>query len=113
MHVDSDASVGAAANPRAHGCSVASVTDDCLRRRLRDEDEVALGVGRHRVRAGRLRDGLDQDIGFRVDHAEYGTARLPVGAGVIAPIALVEPDLIRADNVGHVDGVSYYPCVDY
>ena len=76
---------------------------------LRDEDEVALGVGRHRVRAGRLRDGLDQNTG-PVDHAEHCCLvrsiertggrcfAIPVGARVVAPVALVEPDFIRADD---------------
>src|SRR5882672_3365908 len=108
VDVDTDAAVVAAAYPRTHApesifggpCRIAAGADYSDRRRLRDEDQVALRVGRHRVRAGRLRDGLDQDAG-RVDHAEHGSllrrsrARgvcraIPVGAGVVAPIALVE-----------------------
>ena len=104
MDVDTDTPVGAAANPLAHVRSVTARTDHCNRRRLRNEDEVALGVRRHRVRAGRLRDGLDQDAG-PVDHAEHGRLRVsnpPVCQScwrpVVAPVALVEPDLIRADD---------------
>src|SRR5439155_25825231 len=104
MHINGDAAVGAAADSLAHSRGIAAGTDDPDRRRLRDEDEVAPGIRRHRVRAGRLRDGFDQDAG-RVDHAEHGglgrTTRgraIPVGAGVVAPIALVEPDLVRADD---------------
>src|SRR6266705_5075434 len=94
--------VRGAANSSAYGRGVAVAAGaggECRSRRiLRYEDEVALGIGRHRVRAGRLRDGLDQDAG-PVDHAEHcrlgrrGRARgrcfaIPVGAGVVAPIAL-------------------------
>src|SRR2546422_8404375 len=71
MHVNGDAAVGAAADSLAHGRGIAAGADYPDRRRLRDEDEVALGIGRHRVRAGRLRDGLDQDAG-PVDYAEHG-----------------------------------------
>jgi hypothetical protein len=88
MDVDTDTPVVAAANPRTHGCGVTAATDHRNRPRLRYEDEVALGVRRHRVRSGRLRDGLDQDTG-PIDHAEHGrrvrTTRrraIPVGAPV-------------------------------
>ena len=112
MDVDTDTPVVAAANPRAHVRGVTADTDHCDRRRLRNEDEVALGVRRHRVRAGRLGDGFDQDAG-PVDDAEHGRLvrrgrtggrcfAIPVGARVVAPVALVEPDLIRADDVADV-----------
>src|SRR5437762_12988751 len=106
---DADTAVGAAANPLAHSRGIAAGADYPDGRRLRDEDEVALGIGRYRVRAGRLRDGLDQDAG-RVDHTEHGCLvrsgraggssyfAIPVGARVVAPIALVEPHLVRADD---------------
>ena len=104
VDIHADTSVGAAANLLAHGRRIAAGADYPDGRRLRDEDEVALGVGRHRVRTGRLRDGLDQDAG-RVDHTEHcrlgRTTRgraIPVGAGVVAPITLVEPDFVRADD---------------
>ena len=115
VDVDTDAPVVAAANPRAHVRCVTADTDHRNRRRLRNEDEVALGVGRHRVRAGRLRDGLDQDAGS-VDHAEHGRLgrrsgtgsrcfAIPVGARVVALVALVEPDFIRADDAVDVGKV--------
>src|SRR5437667_2984075 len=108
MHINGDAAVGAAADSLAHGRGIAAGADYPDRRRLRDEDEVALGIGRHRVRAGRLRDGLDQDAG-PVDHAEHcrlgrsgrtggRCLAIPVRARVVASIALVEPDFIRADD---------------
>src|SRR5882672_489725 len=70
VDVDTDTAVGAAANLLAHGRRIAAGADYPDRRRLRDEDEIALGVGRRRVRAGRLRDGFDQDAG-RIDHTEH------------------------------------------
>src|SRR4029077_2636840 len=113
MDVDTDTPVGAAANARAHVRSVTAGTDRCNRRRLRNEDEVALGIRRHRVRPGGLRNGFDQDAGA-VDDAEHGCLvgrgrtgvsgylAIPVGGRVVAPIPLVEPDLIRADDVADV-----------
>src|SRR6266567_4022904 len=70
MLIDSDAPVGAAANQLPHRCTagagckiLVSERDRSGRRgiRLRNEDQVALGVRRHRMRTGRLGDGLDQD----------------------------------------------------
>src|SRR2546426_12813926 len=73
MDVDSDTPVVAAANARAHVRGIPADTDQRVRVRphLRDEDEVALGVSRHRVRVLRLRYFLDQDA-VRTDHAERG-----------------------------------------
>src|SRR5882724_8635286 len=113
MGVHGDAAVVAAADPRTHRRRIATGTDHGDRRRLRHEDEVAVGIRRHRVRAGRLRDGFDQDAG-RVDHPEHGLLvrggrtlgsgyfAVPVGARVVASIALVEPHFIRADDPVHV-----------
>src|SRR5260370_33955241 len=106
MGVDGNATAVATANSRAHRRGVAARADYCNRRDLRDEDEIVLGVSRDRVRAGTLWDGLDQEIGFRVDHAEHSAAGLPVGTRVVAPIALVEPHLVRSDNATAVNGVS-------
>ena len=116
MDVDTDTPVVAAANPRAHVRRVTADTDHCDRRRLRNEDEVALGVRRHRVRAGRLRDGLDQHAGRRrsrrarppvAPRSDRGARyfAIPVGGRVVAPVALVEPDLIRADDAADVGKV--------
>src|SRR5438093_13248185 len=118
MDVDSDTPVVAAANSRAHVRGIPADTDQRVRVRphLRDEDEVALGVSRHRVRVLRLRYFLDQDA-VRTDHAERGptgitsprwswtAARLSARSArtqVVTVIALVEPDLIRAGDA--VDG---------
>src|SRR5262249_58815157 len=60
------------------GGVVAAAADDRSGRDLRDEDQVALGVGRHRMRAGALRDRLDQRVRRGVDHAEH---RLLLGRG--------------------------------
>src|SRR5262245_35168776 len=111
MDVDTDTPVGATANPRSY---VRSVTADNRYSggRFRNEDEVALRVSRHRVRAGRLRDCLDQYTGA-VDDAEHGRLlgrgrtggrcfAIPVGGRVVAPVALVEPDLVGADDVAYV-----------
>src|SRR6266403_6222351 len=70
MHINGDAAVGAAADSRAHGRAITAGSDHPDRRDLRYEDEVALGVGRHRVRVAGLRDFLDEDTGA-VDHAEH------------------------------------------
>src|SRR5215831_15789632 len=114
MDEDTDTPVGAAANPRAH---VRSVTGENRYSggRLRNEDEVALRVSRHRVRPGGLRNGFNQNAGAVYD-AEHGRLlgrvrtgcrgfAIPVGGRVVAPVALVEPDLIGADDVADVGKV--------
>src|SRR5215469_8168887 len=72
---------------------------------LWNEDTVLLAIGRHRMRTGRLRNGLDQDTG-PVDDAEHGAAPerragrfdRRAGARVIAIISRVKPHLVRAGN---------------
>jgi len=75
---------------------------------LWNEDQVPLGVGRHRMRAGRLRDGFDQDT-RDVDDTQHRT-RTERGAGwrncfagaqIVAIITLVEPDLVGASDPVH------------
>src|SRR5258708_35309875 len=80
---DADTSVGAAANSRADRRGVAPGADYGERRHLRNEDEVALGIRRHRVRAGRLRDGLNKDA-RPVDHTEPGPLGRPTRGRAIA-----------------------------
>src|SRR5258708_27088016 len=104
--VDSDASPSAAANPGSHARAITTGTDHGERGHLRDVDAAELGITRHRVRALGLRDGLDQQIGLPVDHAEHGPAKRrrtaarqsarPPGARVVAIVTVVPPDLIRA-----------------
>src|ERR1700755_1068725 len=105
--VDRDTSVRGAADALAHGGGIAADTDDRNRSNLGNEDQVALGVGRDRMRAGRLRDLLDQRVCLGVDHAEHGRLlsggragaprdrAVPTGAGVVAAVAFVEPHFVR------------------
>src|SRR5260221_12188926 len=80
MDENANTSVVAAANPLTNAPEsimgrprgIAAGADYGNDGRLRNEDEVTLGDGRHRVRARRLRDGLEQDAG-RVDHAQHGS----------------------------------------
>src|SRR6267143_2392488 len=112
MRINGDAAVGAAADSRAHGRAITAGTDRGDRRDLRYEDAVALGVGRHRVRVAGLRAHLNEDTGA-VDHAEHRTAVRaatwtsagPAGAGVVAIVALVVPDLVRAGQADYICGV--------
>src|SRR5215475_4473095 len=101
MAVDGDTSAVAVADPGADIRGVAAVADDRHRRHLGNEDAIELGIGRHRMRPGRLRDGFDQEILLCVDDAEDGPAGLPVGPGVVAPVALVEPDLVGTGDAGN------------
>src|SRR5437762_2974861 len=115
MHINGDAAVGAPADSRSHGCRVTTGTDHCRWRHLGHEDAVALGVGSYRVRVLRLRDLLNEEIRIRIDHAEGGTAggswttprfsAGPAGTQVVAPIARVVPDLVRAGDVPDLDEV--------
>ena len=50
MDVDRDTAVGAAADALADGGDITARSDDCGRRDLRHVYEVALRVGRHRMR---------------------------------------------------------------
>src|SRR2546429_28688 len=121
MDGDGPPPVVAATPPRAPAGGPPADTDQRVRVRphLRDEDEVALGVSRHRVRVLRLRYFLDQDA-VRTDHAERGptgitsprwswtAARLSARSArtqVVTVIALVEPDLIRAGDAADGGGV--------
>src|SRR5215470_20041349 len=108
--IDADASALAAADPCADRGGVTAGPDDSNRSNLRNEDQVALGIGRHRMRSGRLRNGLDQDA-RPVDHAEHrrllrrcragtsGYRAVPVRSGVVAAVAGIEPDLVGAGDV--------------
>src|ERR1700738_4311921 len=109
--IDSNASVAGAADTGTHGRRVAAGADHLDGRHLADEDSIALGVGRHRMRAQRLRDLLDQEVRVGVDDAEHGRllirrragraryGAIPAGPDIVALIALVEPDLIGAGDV--------------
>src|SRR6202021_854061 len=111
VSIDSNASVAGAADTGTHGRRVAADADHRDGRHLADEDSIAPGVGRHRMRAHRLRDLLDQEVRVGVDDAEHGrllvrrrTGRaryraIPGGPDIVALIALVEPDLIGAGDV--------------
>src|ERR1700704_2769041 len=70
VRVDRHTTVGAAADAEADGRGV--MTGGSALGILRNEDQIALGIRRDRMRAGRLRDGLDQEVGFSIDHAEHG-----------------------------------------
>src|SRR5262252_10075097 len=79
MPIDDDAAVGAAAKQFADRCrsAIYGVGVSGGNRRagrpgpyLWDEDQVAPGVGTDRMRAGRLRNALDEDAGS-IDHAEH------------------------------------------
>ena len=98
MDVDSDAPVIGATNPRAYSRGVTAGTYHRRWRCLRDEDAVASGISRHRVRGARLRDRLDQQIGLPVDDAKHGSAARTVRPRIVAVIAPVEPHLVRAGN---------------
>src|SRR5262245_57334048 len=126
MLIDGDTPVDAPANQLAHGrtagpgrgvdvsAGVAFIgwNGDGSGEGLRNENAIALCVGGHRMRARRLRDGLDQDTGG-VDHPKHGSAAerrasrfdRPARAEVVAAIAFVEPDLIRAGDAVDVRGV--------
>src|SRR5262249_57816140 len=80
MTVHSEGSAVAVADAGAHGRRVAAGADHSHRGHLRNEDQVAREVGRDRMRARRLRDGLDQDVLVRVDHAEDGLLLACCGA---------------------------------
>src|SRR5258705_3452802 len=81
MSVDDNAAVDATAKQFAHrrrsACYGVGVSGRNRAGRpgpyLRNEDQVAPGVSRDRMRAGRLRNGLDEDA-RAVYHAEHGTA---------------------------------------
>src|SRR5260221_6357793 len=118
MLIDGDASTVAATNPCTHACNVATSMDHRDGRNLWNENAVALRVCRNRMRAGRLRDLLDQYAG-RVDDAELrkpwkawsgagaGGATVPARSGVVPEVTLVEPDFVRpgdAADQGHVLG---------
>src|ERR1043166_6075041 len=84
-----DSSVVGAADAGADGRRVAAGTDGRNRRHLRDEDQVALGVRRDRMRAGGLRDVA------RLAHPFCGTKKSSVRRPV-APIAETNP---RSANI--------------
>jgi len=73
---------------------------------IRNEDQVALGVGCDRVRAGRLWNGLDEDTGS-VNNPEHGTGAerragwfdRPAGTQIVAVITRVEEDLVRPGDL--------------
>jgi uncharacterized membrane protein len=48
--IDSNASAAAAADTGTYGCRIAAYADHRNGRYLADEDSIALGVGRHRMR---------------------------------------------------------------
>src|ERR1700738_4432968 len=109
--IDSNASVAGAADTGTHGRRVAAGADHRDGRHLADEDSIALGVGRHRMRAQPLRDLLDQEVRVGVDDAEHGRllirrragraryGAIPAGPDIVGLIALAEPDLIGAGGV--------------
>src|SRR5882672_9944385 len=94
--VDRDASAGAAADAGTNRRGVSTIAGHDTGPGLRNEDQVPLRVRRDRMRARRLRDGLDQDAGA-VDHAEncrvgrrpragaVWSGATPVGGSVVAP----------------------------
>jgi hypothetical protein len=62
IHINGDAPIIGAANPRPDRRGITIGTDHCHRRRLRYENAVALWVSRNQVRDARLWDRLDQFI---------------------------------------------------
>jgi hypothetical protein len=105
IYVDANTSICAAANPGAYRGEIAARTDHAYRCRLRNEDSVAVAVGRHRVRARRLWDCLDQEFGSCIDYPEHGAADRSICAQIVALVALVEPDLVRTGDIYDVNGV--------
>jgi len=101
VDVDGDTPIAASADSRTHNRCIASSPDHGQRRHLRDEDGVVFAVGRHRMRPGRLRDGLDQDA-RSVDDAQHGAADRPARAGIIAVVADIEPHLIGTGYAANV-----------
>ena len=78
MSVDSDAAVGAAANQLTHSRAAVYSTGEVLIAewnsvgrgsiRLWNENKIAPGVSRDRMRPGRLWDGLNKNAGW-IDNA--------------------------------------------
>jgi hypothetical protein len=118
MDVDSDTPVGRSASELTHrrtarASSKVLVTQRNRRGRrgirFRHEDQVALGISRHGVRTRRLGNFLDQDA-RSIDDAEHGASAERragglgggAGGGVIAIVALIEPDLIRAGDAAYL-----------
>jgi len=113
MLIYRDAPIRAAADSLANRRNVAASANYPDRRNLRNEYAVTFGVGRNRVRIGRLRDGLDQHAS-RIDNTERrrllsrSRARSPryltilTGAQIVTPVTTIEPDFIGASNIADV-----------
>jgi hypothetical protein len=114
MLVDGDTPVRAAADQLAYGGAAGAGREVLVAKRnrggrrgigFRHEDQVALGVGGHRMRAGRCRDGFDQNAG-PIHHTEHrasaerrsGGFDSAASAQVIAAVARIEPDFVRAGD---------------
>src|SRR6201981_1332830 len=63
-----------------------------------DEVERLRAKSCDRMRSARLRDGFNEDT-RSINHAEHGPPGVRTRARVIAPVALVEPHLIRAGDI--------------
>src|SRR5262245_24179970 len=98
--VDGNTAAVAVADAGADVGRVAASADERSRRHLWNEYPVTAGIGRHRMRARGLTDRFDQLVISGADHAEHRAAGLPIGRRVVAPVALVEPDLVGADDAG-------------
>src|SRR5262249_47413383 len=110
MLVDGNAPVICSADCRAVSRGVSTNSNHRGGRDLRTEDEIALGIGRYRMRSARHRNGFDQYT-RSVDDAQnrrYRTAgnlAKCAGSKIIAPVALVEPDFVRSVDTSYDCGI--------
>src|SRR5215471_21534347 len=105
MSVDGDATVTRPADSGSDIRGVATGPNYCDGRVLRNEDEVVVGIRRHRVRSARLRNLFDEEFCLGVDDAQHRSAGVFAGAQIVAPIAGVEVNLIGSGDAVDADAL--------